>query len=390
MLRFTKLLFNSSDPRVFSDAIVPTDEQRKLLVSAKNAIRDHLRVGIAQATVSILGMPKQVIPRFRTQGSWSYNTCIQPYSMPPQEMDWDFGVYLPVVVWEENGPPHAMAKAYFNLVEALLVSLCEERGWYLVDGKATCIRVQVASWAHIDVPLYAAPEAEFSRIQERALAKSLMTGSVHDSASLEEREDLGEYAEQAWEELDKIMMACRDGKWVASDPETVARWFNDSVLAHTEQLRRVCRYVKAWRDKTWKSGGPTSISLMIAIAQKFEHKRGRDDLALENAFRTLQLALATEIREFAIDGGAEDFNRLDLDDRAPAAKLAGEAASTLQSARMRDEREKVLALTNIRLELGNRIPFEPELVEPDTVEVEVRSTEASKVVAPVVLATSAG
>ena len=32
-------------------------------------------------------------------------------------MDWDYGIYLPVTVWEDNGPPHAMAKAYFDLVE---------------------------------------------------------------------------------------------------------------------------------------------------------------------------------------------------------------------------------------------------------------------------------
>jgi hypothetical protein len=63
--------------------IQPTDEQRSELAQAKNEIRDHLRTGIAAASVAILQMPHRVEPRFRTQGSWSYNTCIQPYMMPP-------------------------------------------------------------------------------------------------------------------------------------------------------------------------------------------------------------------------------------------------------------------------------------------------------------------
>jgi hypothetical protein len=390
MLNLNKLLFNSAEPRAFVNNILPTDEQRTALVAAKNAIRDHLRDRIAQATVSQLGMRSKVVPRFRTQGSWSYNTCIQAGAMPPQEMDWDFGVYLPVDVWEENGPPHKMARAYFVLVEGLLEDLCQRRGWRLVDGKKTCIRVQVADWAHIDVPLYAAPANDFARIQERALVKAAKTASVHDSLALEDRFELGEYSEQAWEDLDAIMMACRSGEWMASDPETVARWFNDAVLVHTEQLRRVCRYVKAWRDKWWIKGGPTSVSLMIAVAQKFEHKRTRDDLALEHAFRTLEKALASDIRELGIDGGAEDFNRLDPVERLEAARRAGASAAAFHAARMRTVADKAGAIAQLRGELGDRIPHEPQLVEADTVAGEVLSTPAKRVVAPVVWSTSAG
>lgn len=389
MLKLNKLLYYSADRRVFSDEIEPTDPQRKTLAEAKNAIRDHLRIGIAQATVTGLGMPRRVEPRFRTQGSWSYNTCIQPFMMPPQEMDWDFGVYLPVEVWEENGPPHAMAKAYFVLVEGLLQSLCQTKGWKLVPGKATCIRVQVTTWGHIDVPLYAAPADQFMRIRERALAKSV-TASVHDSTRLDENVEFGEYPEQAWEELDDIVMACRSGEWIKSDPETVARWFNDRVLQHTEQLRRVCRYVKAWRDKWWSSGGPTSVSLMIAIAQEFKPSSGRDDLALENAMRTLATALKADIRETAIDGGAEDFNRLVGVDRERAAKRAEDAAAALQRARLRNEASKSQAIADMREHLGERVPNDPGLVEADSAVQEVLSVPPRKVTAPVVLATSAG
>lgn len=389
MLKLNKLLYYTADRPVFSDEIEPTDEQRKVLTQAKNDIRNHLRVGIGAATVSKLGMPRRVEPRFRTQGSWSYNTCVQPFSMPPQEMDWDFGVYLPVEVWEENGPPHAMAKAYFVLVEGLLTSLCKEKGWHLVPGKDTCIRVQVTSWGHIDVPLYAAPAAQFVRIQERALAKSVTT-SVHDSARLSESAEFGEFPEQAWEELDDIMMACRSGEWIRSDPETVSRWFNDQVLMHTEQLRRVCRYAKAWRDKWWDTGGPSSVCLMIAIAQEFEVQPGRDDRAFEAAMRTLAKALKADIRAPAIDGGKEDFNRLKGIERELAAQKADDTATAIQRARLRGEDGKVQAIAEVRGELGARVPNDTELVEADTAAQEVLSVAPKKVTAPVVLATSAG
>ena len=85
-------------------------------------------------------------------------------------MDWDFGVYLPAKLWE-NHKPKVAAKAYFQLVEGLLQNLCEREGWELLEGKEckdTCIRIEVDTWAHIDIPLYAAPEHQFALITERA------------------------------------------------------------------------------------------------------------------------------------------------------------------------------------------------------------------------------
>jgi hypothetical protein len=168
MLKLNKLFYNSDLQNVFCDRIEPTDDQKNFLVACKNEIRDHLSKQIQLATTTILGMEKPVSPKFRTQGSWSYMTCVQPPFQPPQEIDWDFGVYLPVHVWEENGPPHVMAKAYFGLVEKLLQRLCQNKKWKMITGKDTCIRIQVANWAHIDIPLYAAPEDAFAQIIEKS------------------------------------------------------------------------------------------------------------------------------------------------------------------------------------------------------------------------------
>lgn len=390
MLNLTKLL-NYTLARVFSDEIAPTEKQRTDLTAAKNKIRDYLRPRIAQATVTLLGMPRQVEPKFRTQGSWSYNLCIQPFAMPPQEMDWDFGVYLPVEVWEDKGPPHAMAKAYFELVERLLMDLCKAEGWTLQRGKKTCIRVKIASWAHIDVPLYAAPARQFVNIRERALAKSV-TASAHDSARLGESLDAGEFPEQAWEDLDDIMMACRSGEWLKSDPEKVARWYNDRCAEHGDQLRRGCRYAKAWRDMWWPDGtGPSSVELMIAVAQRFEPVHGRDDLAFENAMDILARALRDDIREPGIDGGAEDFNRLKGLDRETAANRARDTADAMRWARNFGDSEKSRAIATVRGELGDRVPNDHDLISVEESPAQrVLSVAPRAVVPPVIRATNAG
>lgn len=390
MLKLNKLFYYTQQAMMaFSDCIEPSQTQKDYLVSCKNDIREYLRETIKQATVTVLGMPRAITPRFRTQGSWSYRTCIQPAFPSIQEMDWDFGVYLPVTVWEENGPPKEMAQAYFALVERLLLRLCQNKNWKLVEGKDTCIRIQVASWAHIDVPLYAAPEAEFEKIYEKVvLAKSIAL----DSARLAESAEFSEVFEaaQEWADLDQIVMATRSGEWKASDPEAVTRWFRDRLLESGDQLRRVCRYLKAWRDQNWQEGGPTSVSIMIAISSEFEPQNGRDDLALEMAATRLANALANDLYEPAIDGGSEDFNRLKPEQRQYAAAKAQALASAVRQARMKHGHQKDQALREIRTHLGDRIPSDLALIDVDGGEDAVRTTPAIVVVPPVVPATKAG
>ena len=109
MLKLNRL-FSTVTAKAFHDAIAPTERQRTVLQDAKNTIREFLRAEIHAATTTVLGLKTPVTPRFRTQGSWIYGTCVQPAWPGQQQIDLDFGVYLPVTVWESNGPPHAMAR----------------------------------------------------------------------------------------------------------------------------------------------------------------------------------------------------------------------------------------------------------------------------------------
>ncbi len=389
MLKFPKLFYQSNtDADAFESRIRPDTEQRRYLRSCVKKIENHLKPRITLATQTVLGMERSVTPRFRTQGSWSYDTCVVPVVTPPQEMDWDYGVYLPVTVWEENGPPHEMAKAYFLLVEELLADLCGNEKWTLLPGKDTCIRIQVAPWAHIDVPLYAAPVEEFERITETvALTKSYTFDSI-SMESIEFAEAIE--ARQQWEDLDSVVMATRKGEWKPSDPEVVANWFRDRIEEHGPQLRRVCRYLKAWRDHHWPQGGPTSVSIMIAVAQEFEPRVGRDDRVLEDAARRLGRAFQGEIREPGIDDGAEDFNRLQGDDREAAAQRFRQLAEQLTQARKSALHEKEAVIDQLRQQFGARLPMDSTHVELDSDADSIRHTPASRVAAPVIPSTKAG
>lgn len=391
MLKLHKLLLNEGHAESFDEVIVPLDEQRRTLVQAKNDIRDHLRAAIRTASVEVLGQGRMVDPRFRTQGSWTYATCVRPAHLPPQEMDWDFGVYLPVTVWLVNGPPPAMARLYFDLVERALQSLCDKKGWKLDKSKATCSRVRIATWGHIDVPLYAAPEEEFLKVAEKTLSADQLRARFREAAALDESEALGELKEAKWAFLDGVHMATRDGKWKRTDPEAVANWFEDRITHHGEQLRRVCRYLKAWRDFHWPNGGgPSSVAIMIAVAQSFEAAWHRDDVALEKAAGVLSKALAGDIREHGIDEREEDFNRLSPDARRAASQQASELARQLHVARCLSPNLKGDAIQIARAQLGPRISSDWSFVESEGGADVVRLTTAATVTPPVVGSTQAG
>ncbi|QUG92842.1 hypothetical protein GR140_29285 (plasmid) [Pseudomonas putida] len=63
MLNLTKLFYASyADTEHLHGALMPEDEQKAFLRSCRTKIRDYLKPAIAEATVYVLGMRKQVQP----------------------------------------------------------------------------------------------------------------------------------------------------------------------------------------------------------------------------------------------------------------------------------------------------------------------------------------
>lgn len=225
--------------------------------------------------------PPSLTPRFRQQGSQSYHTANRPAWTPPQEVDLDDGLFLPTEMLGEAGQaePAVLTGGLFTIVKNALSDLCEQNGWELTL-KDTCVRVRLnhGGAAHVDLPIYAVPEKQYRELEEaRALLKGHRVADAEDVL----------LAEEAYRKLaaGEIMLAHRQQGWIRSDPRKLEDWFNDSVKHHGQQLRRVCRYIKAWRDHTWQRGGPSSIALMACIVTAYEdnpkeYEDNRDDLAL--------------------------------------------------------------------------------------------------------------
>jgi hypothetical protein len=387
MRKFHKLLHGTGS---LYDQIVPTTEQEKTLRDAKNKVRDHLRIGIHAASVAKLKMAHAVYPRFRTQGSWAYASCIQQAHVPPQEMDWDYGVYLPVEALDDAGTPRVVAGDYFDAVEALLKDLCDEEGWKLGKEKDHCIRVHVTAWAHVDVALYAAPADQFANVSDRnveSVEKAYTFDAALNARLLSEASEIS--VEQNWDEFDDMMVATRKGTWERSDAEAIANWFRDQREIHGDQLQRIWRYIKAWRDFVWKEGGPSSVMLMLIASHHFEKVFGRDDLALTQVVKALPGAITNDVYEEGIDP-EHNFNRMTGEERAEARRHAEQLFLVLHEARTNVVQPKSAVIDALRSQWGARMPGREADVENDSPADQLRETPARKVPPPIVDSSFAG
>ena len=276
MANVDKLLHGSSDGVDLLAKLDLLPDEEKVLKNAKTKIRDHLKKVIGEATRSRLG--RTIAPRFFTQGSDKYKTLNRPAWMPPQRKDLDDGVYLPMT-FMKNARPSEAASTFFLIVDAALQDLIKRESWKGFEAKPTCARVIIDSTTHVDVPLYAIPDDEFSRLTKAAMDSLIAADSFDFMQSRRYRLD-------SWDVLpsDKVLLAHREDDWKSSDPRKVHEWFLDGIEDYGERLRRECRYLKAWRDHH-KLNHISSIVLMVCAWTVFEeigqlHIPPRDDLML--------------------------------------------------------------------------------------------------------------
>lgn len=140
--------------RAFTDAATENDYLARLTVpepregklrKARDEIRETLKAGfsdwqrfadrslVMETTAVRKGATEPRLRlKFRMQGSASpaYRTLNDP-AHPPQQIDYDDGVYLPVSFLAKTGNPVIAAAGYYRLVETVLAPLCEKRKWTL-------------------------------------------------------------------------------------------------------------------------------------------------------------------------------------------------------------------------------------------------------------------
>lgn len=351
------------------------------LVSARKEVRAELRSRLPALIKDALPhLEERIEPRFFTQGSHAYKTIIRPCH-PGQQIDMDDGCYLPMTFMEEFSVGHA-SDVFFRAVEIVLEPLAAKNNWTMVTDKKTCVRLELDNSKHIDIPLYAIPDEEFKRLVEAAALRHQFN-----------KADTPLYDEGiTWDMLPKgkVLLAIRGGSWKSSDPRPVAEWVKLQVRTKREQWREVVRYLKAWRDFQWQTGGPSSILLMAAADQVFHQSQDRVDLALLDVVKGLQSVLAREVQNPAADE-YEDLSlplnqnglRQDVISRLGAFHVDLFNAIYSVSANH--------ACTLLQRHLGSRFPLRPDLVTSVTPRDEVKSTTARvSAAAPMIQSTRSG
>lgn len=218
----------------------------------------------AEARKEFLGLT----PRFWTQGSFKYHTLNRPFHSG-QEMDIDDGTYMPMPIFESD--PKIGHTLLLLLVDSALKSLVAENSGWKFETKRTCGRIKISKdKTHIDVPMYAIPKDQFLK---KELASESIQGKMFESIIMDSADDSYEIDSK----LVNLALRDADKKWLNSDPKIVEDWFNDSCSRIGPHLRKICRFMKAWRDAQWDVGGPSSISLMAATVNVLDREPHQKD-----------------------------------------------------------------------------------------------------------------
>lgn len=377
MLNLSPLFYSTAESPTFLERMDLEPQERDYISSAKTAVRACLRTQLARVLRENGYSEVAVQPRFFTQGSWAYKTLNAP-AQHPQQADVDDGAYLPLSFITQAGRPSVASAIFFTAAEEALKPLVKEQGWKLITDKSTCVRIEISSFAHIDIPLYAIPDEEF----ETLTAKALNFGYAFDEAMSRAEQD-------AWTALptEKVLLAHRKENWKQSDPRPVKDWFLGEVERQGEQLRRVVRYLKGFRDWQWSSGGPSSILLMAASAPLFDFRDKRDDLALLDVVTQLPDALRDGVCN-PVDSNESLTDRLGKTEVDDAANRLEAFERHLRGALNASDTGQ--ACTWLINQLGSRFPYEPTRVKQVSVAATVLATPAAITASPLVGRTQAG
>ncbi|MFY1664529.1 CBASS cGAMP synthase [Pseudomonas sp. Pseu.R1] len=366
MLNLSPLLYTTKDRTAvdgvavdhptFLKALELTSEEKQAIDAARKDIRRALREGLPQA-LRAKGYEGEVCePKFFIQGSWAYKTLNRPCVTPPQQSDVDDGVYLPLSIMKEEAKPHLAIDDFFEAVQAVLAPLCGPGSGWELERKPNCMRVVVSEYAHIDLPLYAIPDDQY-----------LLLKAAMESFSARAMDGIAANASvQTWKKLpsDQILLACERG-WIKSDPLEMKEWFEREVKDKGEQLRRVVRYIKGFRDQQWDEKGPSSILLMAAACPLFEFELKRDDEALLTVVEGLPKALRAGVLS-PIDSSVYLTDALSKSDLEAAAEKFETFAKYLSASMAASAEAKVSACGWMREMLGIRFPNRPDLIEDRT------------------------
>ncbi|MDK2911651.1 MAG: hypothetical protein PWR29_608 [Methanolobus sp.] len=191
------------------------------------------------------------IPNFYSQGSFPLNTNLNPIIKRTadgdvkEEYDLDDGVYFMCSELDRKEPA-----TYHDRIKKAVEGHAES-----VIDKNTCVRVVYSDGHHIDLPSY----------------------------WLEKEGDIPQ-------------LAHKSKGYIDSDPKAFKEWVDDNISNANSngQLRRIIRYLKAWKNYRENQNSslklPSGFILTILACKNFSNE-ARDDLAFKNTVECVKNAL---------------------------------------------------------------------------------------------------
>lgn len=379
MLNLNTLFSSTVEPDTLLENITLSASRREFIAQAKDAVRAQLRSGLPEVLRHLGHVGAAVQPRFFTQGSWAYKTLNAP-AHQTQQADVDDGAYLPLNFVKQTSKPSIASKVFFEAAQTALMPLIRARRWQLITTKPTCVRIEISTFAHIDVPLYAIPDEQFEQLRREALV-------ARNFPSLDEA--LRKAERDAWTGLprDQVLLADREDDWVKSDPRPLKRWFLAEVERHGEQFRRSVRYLKCFRDWQWVSGGPSSLLLMATAAPLFDVRERRDDLALLDLLDGMPDVLRAGVC-CPTDPSESLTERLGKHGVEQTVQRLHQLETHLRGAIHASDPRQACEL--MRQQFGPRFPNSPERVKESSASEVVQAAPALVVASPLVGRTQAG
>jgi len=388
----------------YLQALKVDDIDRRALSEAREAIRDTLRDAFRNWTnfvtelelrdfkaVSASDVPHLATPKFRIQGSFAYHTVNDCQNPPVQQIDQDDGVFLPLSFVTVNGKarPTIAADAYFKLVERALAPLCRQRAWTLnpLEPKNSCVRVEIGTRLHLDLPLYAIRDAAFDQLIEFAKAGRIAANDMRNSRELDERI----YRELADAE---IILAHRKEGWIESDPRRLETWFENAVMLYGSVVRELSRCFKGLRDAKFDDE-LSSICIMASVVRAIEALGGVDarrlDISLVRVAREMARRAHDPVQNPVFPGDETKHFCLGwtTDYRNKVRDLYQGAADLLERA-IDGGFHKTLSVANARAAFGNRVPNDEGLISLVAAADAVRQVPVQRQPEPVVPRTKSG
>lgn len=282
----------------FSTEITLSTSKNNSLKKSRNALRSDIKTWFSDK--------EKKLPSFCWQGSFSMKTVVNPPSNG--EYDLDDGVYLYGYenIKKEDWPSP-------TTVHSWIKDAVKDRTKADPIDKDTCVRVCYSAGYHIDLPIY--------------IVKDEVAYLAHKTKG-----------------------------WIESDPKAFRSWFIDKVSSDSygEQLRRVVKYLKAWKD--YKGISFKGIEITILATDNFEQYDHRDDKCLRDTVASIISSLE------------DDFSC--VKPVAPGEDLFDDASSTKQSSildglrTLKSNLDKAITETNekkateyLRKSFGDRFPL---------------------------------